>query len=726
MTSQNGQMIKQGLKFAIGAALLSGFFWRRGDLLDNYVYPIFGYVSVVIEPATGGAIAAGLARLGGSALGGTIAAILLNSYGIYESGFFVIPPLTYILAALICETYQWQAAYSQATLIGTLIAMRAVGTSRDDIWIYVFSRLVDNWIGITVGIIVTLLFWRQNTRSFLTQNLRQFLTSIPRLFRAIVDRYLGMSPEDKGITELTNIKKTLQTNLITLTKATQEFRSETLVAENWGGILSSQTQLTRRLSEMLAIASQPQPQGLIPQFTNELNQLAQHLEISAVELQDIANNQQSSNFPDISILEQDLKAITVKLDHLRTQKEFDQYTVTEILSFYNFLQQLIALQQEWESLKVKLIHKTQVTPFRGITFPKRRDLTFHRILEIVGVGTIIGLSLGIIRALEFPYADIYEKVVGIIIVAIIATVIQPTKGKAIAIAIAATISLWIAIIFVYLIAKTFGYNPLSSGLLYFLIYVTCSKIGFTPLARIGAILAADTFVKDVTPVFEQALKAAFFAIPVGALLGVLITFIFSHKSVAKVLEVNLGKNFHQMGSLYESLLNSYLEKTPLNPENTKFKETIAQSINQFPALFKLASLELGSSVLGVKQKQIWNFLNTHQQSLLKHLENLEDALQHSLPEPIGERFIKDLKVITEDTVRNFDYIGERLTQDNIIETPQIFKVTANISEMEERLLSIRGETRTYPVLELIGFSSAFRAMKEIASDLDRIDEELRS
>ncbi|MFN6186472.1 MAG: hypothetical protein ACK460_10090, partial [Microcystis sp.] len=122
-------MIRQGLKFSLGAALLTSFFWHRGNVLDNFVYPVFGYVSVLIEPSMGGAIAAGLGRLGGSALGGIIAAILVNAYGIQGSSFFVIPSLTYILAALICETYRWQAAYSQATLLGALIAMRVVGTS---------------------------------------------------------------------------------------------------------------------------------------------------------------------------------------------------------------------------------------------------------------------------------------------------------------------------------------------------------------------------------------------------------------------------------------------------------------------------------------------------------------------------------------------------------------------------------------------------------------------
>ncbi|HEY9664485.1 MAG TPA: hypothetical protein V6C65_39070, partial [Allocoleopsis sp.] len=195
MDTQYPLIIKQGLKFSLGAALLGSFFWHRADLLDNYVYPVFGYVSVLIEPAAGGAIIAGLGRVGGSALGGFIAAVLVNSFGLYGSGLFIIPSITYILSALICQTYRWQAAYTQATLLGTLIAMRSVGTSdQQDIWLYLKSRLIDNWIGVSVGIAVALLFWRQDTRTELTRNLKQFLQNVPRLFQEIVNQY-ALSPQ---------------------------------------------------------------------------------------------------------------------------------------------------------------------------------------------------------------------------------------------------------------------------------------------------------------------------------------------------------------------------------------------------------------------------------------------------------------------------------------------------------------------------------------------------
>jgi len=66
---QFSSILKQGFRFAVGAALIEAFFWHRGDLLDNFIYPVFGYVSVVIEPTTGGAFTAGLGRIAGSALG---------------------------------------------------------------------------------------------------------------------------------------------------------------------------------------------------------------------------------------------------------------------------------------------------------------------------------------------------------------------------------------------------------------------------------------------------------------------------------------------------------------------------------------------------------------------------------------------------------------------------------------------------------------------------------
>ncbi|WP_287107847.1 FUSC family protein [Microcystis sp. M_OC_Ca_00000000_S217Cul] len=674
MDSKNGLMIRQGLKFSLGAALLTSFFWHRGNVLDNFVYPVFGYVSVLIEPSMGGAIAAGLGRLGGSALGGIIAAILVNAYGIQGSSFFVIPSLTYILAALICETYRWQAAYSQATLLGALIAMRVVGTSaQQDIWLYLRSRLIDNWIGIAVGIAVALLFWPQNTRSDLNRNLMGILQDIPRLFQKILDRHLkteveerdySLSIEQNELNLLNQIKKSTQTSLSMLTKATHEFGSEILVAENWSEILAIQNQLTRQLADLMAFKGEKHEQNLVGQFRAEFYQLATHLTDSFDSLRDLSNAKKILATPYLRELEEDLGNIGGKLDHLRTSGEINRYDVQESLQFYQFIQLVSRFIQQCEGLGGRIIDKTKVTAtFRRrhlITFPKWAPIPLKRLREIVSLGLVIGLLLAIIRHIEFPYPSAYEKVADIVVVGAVVTVIQPTRGRAIAIGWAATVSLSLTILCIYLLVKSFGYNPFSSSLAYFFAYFSCAWLGFTPIARIGAIVAADAIGKDIFPFFEQGIWAALISVPVGAFLGVLLTTVFMTKSATNQLETDFSVTFKKMGQLYQKLLSGYFQDTIPPSDIAQLKQAITVAIAQHPASVKIASLEQISTVLATKHQNFWNFCIGYEQKLWAQLDALQDGLQQPLPEPIRQKFLPELQAIAQQTAIAFDEMAEAI------------------------------------------------------------------
>ncbi len=722
-------MIRQGLKFSLGAALLTSFFWHRGNVLDNFVYPVFGYVSVLIEPSMGGAIAAGLGRLGGSALGGIIAAILVNAYGIQGSSFFVIPSLTYILAALICETYRWQAAYSQATLLGALIAMRVVGTSaQQDIWLYLRSRLIDNWIGIAVGIAVALLFWPQNTRSDLNRNLMGILQDIPRLFQKILDRHLkteveerdySLSIEQNELNLLNQIKKSTQTSLSMLTKATHEFGSEILVAENWSEILAIQNQLTRQLADLMAFKGEKHEQNLVGQFRAEFHQLATHLTDSFDSLRDLSNGKKILATPYLTELEEDLANIGGKLDHLRTSGEIDRYDVQESLQFYQFIQLVSRFIQQCEGLGGRIIDKTKVTAtFRRrhlITFPKWAPISLKRLREIVSLGLVIGLLLAIIRHIEFPYPSAYEKVADIVIIGAVVTVIQPTRGRAIAIGWAATVSLSLTILCIYLLVKSFGYNPFSSSLAYFFAYFSCAWLGFTPIARIGAIVAADAIGKDIFPFFEQGIWAALISVPVGAFLGVLLTTVFMTKSATNQLETDFSVTFKKMGQLYQKLLTGYFQDTIPPSDIPQLKQAITVAIAQHPASVKIASLEQISTVLATKNKNFWNFSMGYEQKLSAQLDALQDVLQQPLPEPIRQKFLPELQAIAQQTAIAFDQMAEAIAAQVILNPPKLGLLIQEIESLEKQLLSLR---------VVIAFSSAFMTMKAIASNLNQMSQDL--
>jgi uncharacterized membrane protein YccC len=751
LDTQYSTIIKQGLKFSLGAALLGSFFWHRADVLDNYVYPVFGYVSVLIEPAAGGAIIAGLGRVGGSALGGFIAAVLVNSFGLYGSGLFIIPPITYILSALICETYRWQAAYSQATLLGVLIAMRSVGTSdQQNIWLYLKSRLVDNWIGVAVGIAVTLLFWRQDTRTELTRNLKQFLQGVPHLFHLIVNQY-AMSPQLENTENnhtpvlpafvppaslLSRLTKTTQASLTTLTKAASEFQSQTLTEENWSAILTSQSQLSRQLADMLALTDQNE-QTLARQFRVELNQFAQHLKKSCDELSTLAQrvkseaqipNTSHSFNPDLSELEQDLAIIKDKLNHLRSTGEIGEYNISETLRFFQLLQLLIQFTQELRSLQNRLLYKANVAAThqrrRLLTFPKRTSISMKRAIEIVGMGIAIGMVIAIVHHIDFPYPSAYETGAEVIIVALITILVQPTRGRAIALSLAAVTCFWISLFLIYLLAISFGYNPITCCVVYFFIYVCCALLGFTPIARVGAIIAADWLGKDIFPFFYEGLAAVVIAIPCGVLIALLITTVFMGGSAANGLEKSFAQTFKQLGQLYQSLLTTYLQGATPSLEITQLKATLAKTIAQHPMGLKVAGLEQGSGGLATKHKNLWNFLLGYEQTLFAQLGTLADELQQPMPDAIRQQYLSELQAIAQQTVDAFNQLSAMITAPMLPQFSQGSSLVREIESIEQHLLRRRVESRSYPLEQLIAFSSTFMTMKAIASNLNRMSQTL--
>jgi uncharacterized membrane protein YccC len=741
LDTQHSKILKQGLKFSLGAALLGSFFWHRADVLDNYVYPTFGYVSVLIEPAAGGAIIAGLGRVGGSALGGFIAAVLVSAFGIYGSGFFIIPPITFILSSLICETYRWQAAYSQATLLGTFIAMRIVGTSdQQDIWLYLKSRLIDNWIGVAVGIAVTLLFWRQDTRTDLNKSLNQFLQGISRLFQGIMNQYAmplqlentennhaPAPPVSVPLSSLLNqLTKSTQASLMTLTKAASEFQSQALTEENWSAILASQNQLSRQLADMLAFADQDQ-QTLARQFRVELNQFARHLTETCDRLSAISN---PSHYSDDALadLERDLAIIKDKCNHLRSTGEISQYNLSETLRLFQLLQLLTQFIQELRSLQNRLLHKQAVATThqrrRLLTFPKRTPIPMKRVLEIVGMGIAIGMALAIVQHVEFPYPSAYQQAAEIIIVGIIVYLVQPTRGRVIAVILAAAICLTLSNLFIYLLAISFGYNPITCSVVYFLMYTSSALLGFTPVARISAIVAANSLSKDIFPFFYEGLAASVLSIPCGFLIAFLITVVFMGGSSANDLEKSFTQTFKQLGQLYQSLLTPYLQGTTPSLDIAQLKATLAKTIALHPKGLKVAGLEEGSGGLATKHKHLWNFLLGYEQTLFAQLGTLADEVQQPMPEAIRQQYLPELQAIAQQTVDGFNQLSAMITAPMLLQSSQELSLVQEIASIEQQLLSQRVESRSYPLEQLIAFSSTFMTMKAIASNLNRISQTL--
>jgi len=472
------------------------------------------------------------------------------------------------------------------------------------------------------------------------------------------------------------------------------------VAENWSEILAIQNQLTRQLADLMAFKGEKHEQNLVHQFRAEFHQLATHLTDSFDSLRDLSNGQKILATPYLRELEEDLGNIGGKLNHLRTSGEIDRYDVQESLQFYQFIQLVSRFIQQCEGLGGRIIDKTKVTAtFRRrhlITFPKWAPISLKRLREIVSLGLVIGLLLAIIRHIEFPYPSAYEKVADIVIIGAVVTVIQPTRGRAIAIGWAATVSLSLTILCIYLLVKSFGYNPFSSSLAYFFAYFSCAWLGFTPIARIGAIVAADAIGKDIFPFFEQGIWAALISVPVGAFLGVLLTTVFMTKSATNQLETDFSVTFKKMGQLYQKLLSGYFQDRMPPSDIAQLKQAITVAIAQHPASVKIASLEQISTVLATKHQNFWNFSIGYEQKLSAQLDALQDGLQQPLPEPIRQKFLPELQAVATRSLREtaqqtaiaFDEIAEAIAAQVILNPPKLGLLIQEIESLEKQLLDL--------------------------------------
>lgn len=754
--SELSRLTKQGLSFALGAALLTGLFGHRADLLDNYAYPIFGFVSVVYQPSRGGAINAGLGRLGGSALGGVIAATLISAFGESIPAFYIVPALTFILAALICETYRWEAAYSQATLIGTYIAMRALGTSgEENIWRYLQARLVDNWIGIIIGFAVVLLFWPRGSRQALIQGTRQFLHQLPLMLGAIVHRW---APHPT----LANLDPVaLQTQLTTLTKTSQktlegaedEFQGEAIYEENWGAILATQAQIARQLANLNQLAAH-YPSDLPRHFTDQLDQFLIHVTMTCDQLEAELGSLPSTRPKGLALLRQDMVAMADTLEQLRLSGTLGQQSAPEVLQGFHQLELCRQLVHSLEALDDNLHKRAQeVAQHRRqplVSLPKWTPLPQGRVLQIIGMGVAIAILLAITYHIDYPFPSVlYTKIGSLVVVAAVLFLVQPTLTRAIAGLLGGIAVIHLLLFWIYLVANAFGFNPAGSFLLYFILFMAfaipgvgnlakvtemiAGPFGFLPgsvphsieLSRIGAIITAFLYAEGAGPFFHQALHAASLATFMATPAAFVISLFFIRGTEASQFTQSLAQTYRQFGQLYQVLFARYwidpaadraLEQ-PTDAHPTATVDQLAKTLEQHPLLSLVAGLELGLGPAANEQKRRWQTWVSHEDPLLTEVNNLQEYTQTPPPDWLTQEFKSDLQAINQQITDRFNQIAAQIEGKPTLPQRPLFP---QLEALEQQLLSFRLNSQGYSVTPLITFSAMFTALKTIAQHLDQV------
>ncbi len=754
--SELSRLTKQGLSFALGAALLTGLFGHRADLLDNYAYPIFGFVSVVYQPSRGGAINAGLGRLGGSALGGVIAATLISAFGESIPAFYILPALTFILAALICETYRWEAAYSQATLIGTYIAMRVLGTSaQENIWRYLQARLVDNWIGIIIGFGVVLLFWPRGSRQALLKGTRQFLHQLPLMLGAIVHRW---APHP-NLAHLDPVA--LQTQLTTLTKTSQktlegaedEFQGEAIYEENWGAILATQAQITRQLASLNQLAVD-YPSDLPSYFTDQLDQFLIHVTMTCDQLEAELVSLYPARPRGLALLRQDMAAMADTLEQLRSSGTLDQQSAPEVLQGFHQLELCRQLVHSLEALDDNLHKRAQkVAQHRRqplVSLPKWTPLPQGRVLQIFGMGAAIAILLAVVYHIDYPFPSVlYTKIASLIVVAAVLFLVQPTLTRAIAGLLGGIAVIHLLLFWIYLVANAFGFNPAGGFLLYFILFMAfaipgvgnlaqvtemiAGPFGFLPgsiphsieLSRIGAIVAAFLYAEGAGPFFHQALHAASLATFMATPAAFVISLFFIRGTETSQFTHSLAQTYRQLGQLYQAIFARYwsapvadgASEQSSNAKPTATADQLAKTIEQHSLLSLVAGLELGLDRAANEQKRQWQTWVSHEEPLLTELNNLQEYTQIPPPSWLTQEFKTALKTINQQIADQFNQIAAQIEGKP---TPSRKPLLPQLEVLEQQLMTLRLDSQDYRVAPMMTFSAMFTTLKVIAQHLDQV------
>lgn len=739
--------MKQGLSFALGAALLTALFQNRGDLLDDFAYPIFGFVSVVYQPSQGGAFNAGLGRLGGSALGGLIAATLISAYGVETSAFYVVPALTFIVAALLCETYRWEAAYSQATLVGTFIAMRALGTAgEENIWRYVAARLIDNWIGIMMGFAVVLLFWPQGSRPALIKGTRQFFQQVPLRLGAIVHRW-APHPALENLDAMALKKQMaagLRANHIALENAENEFQGEGIYEEQWEAILTVQTQIARQLSNLDDLVARD-ALSLPRVFIHHLDQFLIHSTATCDQLQASLDQRSPSPPEDLARLHQDIAAMSATLDDLRASGALDPYSAPQVLQGFHQLELCRQLGHSLTLLSDGLEQRAEIRSERRrqplVSLPTWTPLPRQRVIDILGMGTAIGLLLVVIYNLEYPFPSlVYLRVASLVGVAGLLFLVQRTLLRAIAGVLGGIVVIHLLLFWIYLVTNAFGFNPAGSFVLYFILFMSfalptvgplaevtemiAGPFGFLPgtpphaieLSRIGAIITALLYAEGVGPFFHEALQAASLSTLMATSAAFIVSLFFVRGSEVSQFTQSLADTYRQMGQIYQALLSDYWLAEPVEPALEIHTDKLAKTLEQQSLLSLVAGLEMGFSAAANQEKRRWKTWIEQAERLVLQLSHLQDYTRTPPPDWIAQRFLAEFQAIVQRTTDRFYQVANQVEGKARLAPEPLLP---QIATLEAQLLALRLESRGHPIEPLVAFSGTLSTLKAIAQHLDQ-------
>lgn len=700
-------LVKQALKTGIAAAILAGIF-QNSDLA-HLQYPIYGFISVILSSNLGGVVKLGWARLGGSVVAGVLSALLISAFGSNP----VTGAVTFIVASLLCEVYQWKSLTSQAGVLAALIASEpSLGQHP---WQYTFDRVADNSIGVIIGTVVTILFWPDNPRETLQNNLVSVLQKCDRIFQSIIKSGVqGEKPLFTNDPLIAQISATVRESESLLEKSIYGFAGRSLVQDNWSHLISIQRRLKRHLLVMKQTFQADQPNQLINKFAEDLTHLAQ--EISGACTVMIASIQ-SGNSADLSIseilkLEEYIQNLTKEISQMRLQGEIRRFPLEETVQFYNFLHLLKDFTQEVEQLAIALCDRQKIgsQPSGQWSF-KLHSLPAKQVKHIVKTGVAVGLTLAFINFAQLPFG--YYAVIALVVS------MQPTLGKSVDAGWQRVFCTGIGAIVAVVIVHSFGSNPVTVGLGVGLTILGCSYFGFNQGYKPGCFLVATSImVHGSEP--NSYIWWRFIETLLGIAIALPISLVVWPDTASQKLDLSLSQSLAKLGKLYQIVVNQYLQGLDKGEITTQLEAEIWQAIRTQTLLQEETKLELFEDLTASKKQRIWNFIISHEKTLFSNILSLENTVNQKTSDGFSQEFSEGLQQVVTKTAQNFQNLSSAVTHQNY--QPQLLSLASNFEEIEKKLLQrrINNVVSSYSLDEIITFFTVFSSMKEIDNSIKQM------
>jgi len=652
-------------------------------------------------------VKAGWGRLGGSAIAGLSATLVYTTLGASP----ITGAMTFILASLVCEAFQWKALTGQAGAISALISAEP-NLSRDP-GSYAWSRVFDNAIGVIVGTAVTAFFWPENPRQKLQDNLETILDYTSQCFETIIGSVVSKNSSAEVDEILAKISSLAQQSENILNKSLYGFLGRQLIQDNWSDKIVAERRLRRHLFAMTRILRDEQENALLLTFSEELLQLTQTVTTACKSLSHLIGLKKL-DMEQPNLTEDSLSKIISQLNQMWSIGKTDAYSLQHTIQFYDLLSTVTRFTKDLDQLALKLRAQAIAIsqpkpPWRFQTYP----LPAKQVKHFLTVGMALGITLAFIKVTNLSYG--YYAVIALIVA------MQPSLGKGIDAGRQRVLGTGVGALVAVVVVNTLGGNPLTVGLGVIFTILICSFCGLSLGGyRPGCFIVIITIMvhsnEPSSYIFGRFSETLF-----GFIIAMTFSLIVPPETASQKVDPNLSLTFSNLGKLYQLIIDNYLQRTASKTEITELIADIRKAIQTQTTLQIESKSELMDNFKAATFERRWNFILSYGKIIFTNLLLLYQTT--TIPENsqgVAGLFLQELQNSKQSIVLGLQQIA--IAVNSQTNPPYLASLYETYIVFEQKLEQLQplGTMQQYSLEQIISFLSVVSTLKEITETLNHM------